>query len=46
MTFADWLILDGIEQARGQAENRPRVKFCRVEDMLQALREAKAKAQS
>ncbi len=44
VTFADWLILDGIEQARGQTQNCPRVKFSRVEDMLQALHEAKAKS--
>ncbi len=44
VTFADWLILDSIEQSRGQARNCPRIKFCRVEEMLEALREAKAKA--
>ena len=44
VTFADWLVLDEIEQGRGKTQNRPRVKFSRVEDMLQALREAKAKS--
>lgn len=38
VTFADWLKLDALEQQRGQALNRPRVKFSRVEEMLAALR--------
>jgi ferredoxin--NADP+ reductase len=37
VTFADWLKLDQIEQARGVALGRPRVKFSRIEDMLEAL---------
>jgi ferredoxin--NADP+ reductase len=40
-TFADWLKLDEIEQQRGAALGRPRLKFTRVEDMLQTLREIK-----
>ncbi|MBI1257225.1 MAG: NADP oxidoreductase [Chloroflexi bacterium] len=40
VTFADWLKLDQIEQERGAALNRPRVKFPRVEEMLAALHEA------
>lgn len=37
VTFADWLKLDELEQARGLAENRPRVKFTRIDEMLQAI---------
>jgi ferredoxin--NADP+ reductase len=36
-TFADWLRLDELEVARGQAQGRPRVKFTSVEEMLAAL---------
>jgi ferredoxin--NADP+ reductase len=37
ISYADWLRLDAIERARGQAQGRPRVKFTRVEEMLAAL---------
>ncbi len=36
-SFADWLRLDELEVARGQAQGRPRVKFTSVEEMLTAL---------
>ncbi len=36
-SFADWLKLDQLEMARGKAQNRPRVKFTRVDEMLAAL---------
>ena len=36
-SFADWLRLDAIEVNNGRAQNRPREKFTRVEDMLAAL---------
>ncbi|MFQ3645954.1 MAG: FAD-dependent oxidoreductase [Anaerolineae bacterium] len=36
-TFADWLKLDALEVQAGAAQNRPRVKFTQVEDMLAAL---------
>lgn len=39
--YEDWLRLDGIEQERGKALGRPRLKFSRVEDMLAAIREEK-----
>lgn len=32
--FKDWLRLDQIEVTRGEAQNRPRVKFSAVEEML------------
>jgi ferredoxin--NADP+ reductase len=35
--YADWLRLNQMEIARGQAAGRPRVKFTCVEDMLKAL---------
>lgn len=37
VTFADWELLDQMEQERGAAVGRPRLKFSRVEDMLAAL---------
>ena len=36
-SYQDWLRLDEIEVARGQAAGRPRVKFTCVQDMLAAL---------
>jgi ferredoxin--NADP+ reductase len=38
LSYADWLELNELEVARGQAQGRPRLKFTRVEDMLAALR--------
>ena len=37
VTFEDWLKLDEIEQERGAAVNRPRVKFSSVDEMLEAI---------
>ncbi len=34
VSYADWEKIDAAEVARGEAENRPRVKFTRIEDML------------
>jgi ferredoxin--NADP+ reductase len=42
VTFADWHILDLIEQERGEYREAPRRKFHRVEDMLAAIAEHKA----
>ena len=36
-SYADWLRLDELEIARGQAQGRPRVKFTSVEEMHTAL---------
>jgi len=36
-TYQDWLKLDEMEVARGEAQGRPRVKFTTVEEMLAAL---------
>ncbi|MCC6801582.1 MAG: FAD-dependent oxidoreductase [Anaerolineae bacterium] len=44
ITFDDWLKLDAIEQERGAAQNRPRVKFTTVESMLDAIHKAKTSA--
>jgi ferredoxin/flavodoxin---NADP+ reductase len=37
VTFADWKKLDELELARGAESGRPRLKYCRVEEMLAAL---------
>ena len=37
-TFADWLKLEAIEDERGKAEGRPRVKFTSEAEMLAAVR--------
>ncbi|MCY3907356.1 MAG: FAD-dependent oxidoreductase [Anaerolineaceae bacterium] len=37
VTFADWQTLDALEQERGEALGRPRLKYSRVEEMLAAL---------
>lgn len=37
VTYADWLRLDALEVARGRARGCPRVKFTRVDEMLDAL---------
>jgi ferredoxin--NADP+ reductase len=44
VSYADWQILDQLEIQAGAAIGRPRLKFSRVEDMLAALRAAKAQA--
>jgi ferredoxin--NADP+ reductase len=44
--YADWLMLDRIEQERGRALGRPRLKFSRVEDMLSAIRAAKSEPEA
>jgi ferredoxin--NADP+ reductase len=35
-SFEDWLKLDEIEVARGEASGRPRVKFTTREEMMEA----------
>ncbi len=34
LSFADWCELDRLECSRGAAQGRPRVKLCRIDDML------------
>lgn len=37
--YADWLKVKAVEIARGEAQNRPKVKFTSVDDMLAVLKE-------
>lgn len=41
VSYEDWRRLDQIELAQGKNAGRPRVKLCRVEEMLEALRPAR-----
>jgi ferredoxin--NADP+ reductase len=41
VTYTDWLLLDKLEQENGANQDRPRIKFSRVADMLAALSKAK-----
>lgn len=42
VTYADWQIIDQLEVERGEAVGRPRVKFCTIPEMMNALVEYKA----
>lgn len=44
VSYEDWQLIDLLEQERGAASGAPRVKFSRVEEMLNALRERKRAA--
>ncbi len=37
ISWQDWLTLDGLEKSRGEAIGRPRLKFTRIDEMLQAV---------
>lgn len=37
VSYADWLRIDAAEIERGQAKGKPREKFARIKEMLQAL---------
>jgi ferredoxin--NADP+ reductase len=39
ITFEDWQAIDQAEVGRGEPHGRPRVKFIRVEEMLETLKE-------
>jgi ferredoxin--NADP+ reductase len=39
VTFKDWLVLNEYEVGRGKAQNRPRVKCTRVEEMLDIIKQ-------
>ena len=41
VTYADWQLLDQVEINNGQAEGRPRIKFSRIEDMVEAIKAAR-----
>ncbi len=40
VSFPGWQAIDAAETARGESQGRPRVKFVRVEEMLEAARDA------
>ncbi|MDX6583654.1 MAG: ferredoxin/flavodoxin---NADP+ reductase [Solirubrobacterales bacterium] len=40
VTYMGWQAIDRAEQAAGEPHGRPRVKFCRVHEMVEAAREA------
>jgi ferredoxin--NADP+ reductase len=42
VSFPGWQAIDAAETARGEPQGRPRVKFVRVEEMLEAARDAVA----
>ena len=46
VTYDDWQLLDMVEQERGEFRNAPRLKFSRVDEMLAAIEERKAKVAS
>jgi ferredoxin/flavodoxin---NADP+ reductase len=41
ITFDDWIVLNQLEEEAGKASGRPRVKFVRVNDMLEKIRKTK-----
>lgn len=38
VSYDDWQAIDAAERERGEPQGRPRVKFCRIEEMLEAAR--------
>jgi ferredoxin/flavodoxin---NADP+ reductase len=40
VTFEGWRAIDAAEQERGKPQGRPRVKFCRIEEMVEAASSA------
>jgi ferredoxin--NADP+ reductase len=42
VTYLGWQAIDRAEQAAGEPHGRPRVKFCRVHEMVEAARETAA----
>jgi len=40
VTFEGWRAIDAAEQERGKPHGRPRVKFCRIEEMVEAASSA------
>jgi ferredoxin--NADP+ reductase len=37
ISYADWQRLDALELSRGKEQGRPRIKFTRIDEMLDAL---------
>ncbi|MGI8462028.1 MAG: FAD-dependent oxidoreductase [Solirubrobacterales bacterium] len=44
VTFQGWQAIDAAEKERGEAQGRPRVKFCSVTEMVEASRAARSAA--
>jgi ferredoxin/flavodoxin---NADP+ reductase len=44
VSYPGWQSIDAAEVGRGEPQGRPRVKFVRVEEMLEAARDADAVA--
>jgi ferredoxin/flavodoxin---NADP+ reductase len=44
VTFEGWQAIDAAEVERGKPHGRPRIKFCRVHELVEASRAAKAPA--
>ena len=42
VTYMGWQAIDRAEVAAGEPHGRPRVKFCRVHEMVEAARSASA----
>ncbi len=42
VTYVGWEAIDRAEVAAGEPQGRPRVKFCRIEEMVEAARAAEA----
>jgi ferredoxin/flavodoxin---NADP+ reductase len=42
VSYPDWQAIDAAEAARGEPQGRPRVKFVRIEEMIEAARDAVA----
>ena len=42
VTYMGWRAIDAAEQAAGEPHGRPRVKFCRVHEMVEASRQGVA----
>ena len=42
VTYMGWQAIDAAEQAAGEPHGRPRVKFCRVHEMVEASRQGVA----
>jgi ferredoxin--NADP+ reductase len=40
VSFQDWEAIDAAEKAKGEPLGRPRVKFCRIEEMVECARAA------
>ncbi len=44
VTYVGWQAIDRAEVAAGEPHGRPRIKFCRIDEMVEAARSANAVA--